>query len=80
VKEEESIQERRKRRRRRRTRRRRKDEGGRTEGRAGERMSVGTFHSLSQQRGPRGGFANRNRRPWSVYEFPQLATGRQTDS
>lgn len=52
VREEESIHGRR-RRRRRRTRRRRKDEGGRTEGRAGERMSVGTFHSLSQQRGPR---------------------------
>lgn len=26
-------------------------------------------------KGPPGGFANRNRRPWSVYEFPQLATG-----
>lgn len=24
---------------------------------------------------PPGGSANRNRRPWSVYEFPQLATG-----
>lgn len=36
---------------------------------------VGTFHSLSQQKGPPGGFANRNRRPWSVYEFPQLGTG-----
>jgi len=42
------------------------------EGRGGR---VGTFHSLSQQRRPPGGFANRNRRPWSVYEFPQLATG-----
>lgn len=30
-----------------------RDEGGRAEGRAGERMSIGTFHSLSQQRGPR---------------------------
>jgi hypothetical protein len=39
------------------------------------RGRVGTFHSLSQQRRPPGGFANRNRRPWSVYEFPQLATG-----
>lgn len=39
-----------------------------------ERERVGTFHSLSQQRRPPGGFANRNRRPWSVYEFPQLAT------
>lgn len=44
--EEESIRERRRRRRRMRV-------NGRTEGRAGERMSVGTFHSLSQQRGPR---------------------------
>lgn len=26
-------------------------------------------------KGPPGGFANRNRRPWSVYEFPQLGTG-----
>lgn len=26
-------------------------------------------------KGPPGSFANRNRRPWSVYEFPQLATG-----
>lgn len=56
VREEESIQGRRRRRRtrrRKRRRRKRKDEGGRTEGRARERMSVGTFHSLSQQRGPR---------------------------
>lgn len=44
-------------------------------GRGGGRERVGTFHSLSQQKGPPGGFANRNRRPWSVYEFPQLGTG-----
>lgn len=37
-------------------------------------MSVGTFHSLSPTKESPGGFANRNRRLWSVYEFPQLAT------
>lgn len=49
-----------------------KDEGGSAEGNGREDEYVSFVVATKE---PPGGFANRNRRPWTVYEFPQLATG-----
>lgn len=54
--------------------RRWKDEGGSAEG-SGREDECRYVSFVVATKEPPGGFANRNRRPWSVYEFPQLATG-----
>lgn len=54
--------------------RRWKDEGGSAEGSGREDECRYVSFVVATKESP-GGFANRNRRPWSVYEFPQLATG-----